>query len=118
MKQAQLEPIENPQDGEVDDFFPFLFKTIKERSLEVPAIIAQQYSKASHYFFFYNGLCTKDDIQRFLRAQPLKRLESISTAFDIEPIDLVSEKRKVEGAILSDQDKEIIIEAILSSVTT
>lgn len=114
MKEAQLEPIENPQDGEAD-IFPFYFPTIAQR--DVPMIIAQKWAQSSNFFFFYNGLTTKDRIQRFLRSQSMERLDSIAAAFDLEIIDLVSEKRKKEGVIVTPADKEIVVEAILSSVT-
>jgi len=73
MNTHQLEPIDNMQEGEVDDIFPFYFKTIEQRSKEVPGPIAQQWSRSSHFFFFLNGLCDKDSIERFLITQSPSR---------------------------------------------
>ncbi len=117
MNTHQLEPIDNMQEGEVDDIFPFYFKTIEQRSKEVPGPIAQQWSRSSHFFFFLNGLCDKDSIERFLMAQTLSRLDDIASAFDIETIDLVGEKRRREGAKVTEEDRATIVESILSSVT-
>ena len=111
---TQVEPASNIQ-GDQNDLFPFYFPKVAER--DVPMVIAQKWAQSSHYFFFYNGLTSKDSIQRFLRSQSLKTLENIAAAFDLEVIDLVSEKRKTEGVIVTVDDKETIVEAILSSVT-
>ncbi len=120
MKQIELEPLD-PQafeDGEdIDASFPFLFPTLEERRKTLPSVVAQQWSNSSHYWFFYNGLCSKQDIQDFLRSQPLSLLETIAASFDIEAIDLVSEKRKKEGVVLSKADRPILIEEILNSIT-
>lgn len=113
----QLPPEAFEGHDDVDDSFPFLFPTMEERRKSVPSIIAQKWSDSSHYWFFYNGLCGRDDIHRFLKAQPLHVLETIAASFDIEAIDLVSEKRKREGTTISKEDRMIIIEAILSSIT-
>lgn len=116
LEQLPPEAFEGPDN--TDDLFPFLFPTQKERRKNVPSVIAQRWSDSSHYWFFYNGFCDRDSIKRFLKAQPLSTLESIALGFDIEPIDLVSEKRRREGTTISKEDRMIIVEAILSSITT
>jgi len=93
----------------------FDFPSINDR--KVPRVVAQKWQHHSYWFFFHNGLCDPDAIQRFLMAQNLDTLDCIASAFDLEIIDLVSDKRKVEGVILTTQDKPTIVEAILSSVT-
>lgn len=115
LEQLPPEAFEGPDD--TDETFPFLFPKMEERRKDVPSIIAQRWSDSSHYWFFYNGFCDHDSIKRFLRAQPLSTLESIAFSFDIEPIDLVSEKRRREGTTISKEDRMIIVEAILSSIT-
>lgn len=119
MEHTELEqlPPEAFEAPDTDDTFPFFFPTLEERRKTVPSIIAQQWSTSSHYWFFHNGLCNREDIRKFLQAQALQTLDSIAASFDIEPIDLVSLKRKQEGVILSKKDRQIIIDAILSSVT-
>lgn len=99
---------------EISDF-PFDFPKASDR--KIPLSIAQQWRRHSEYFFFHNGLCDPEAIQRFLMAQNIDTLDCIASAFDLEIIDLVSEKRKTEGVILTSEDKPIIVEAILSSVT-
>lgn len=113
----QLPPEAFDGHDDTDETFPFLFPTLEERRKSLPSIIAQKWSDSSHYWFFYNGLCSQDDIRRFLKAQPLHLLESIAASFDIEPIDLVQEKRRKEGFTLSKDDRPIIIDAIMQSIT-
>ena len=113
----QLPPEAFEGRDDVDDSFPFLFPTLEERRKAMPSIIAQKWSDSSHYWFFYNGMCSRDDIGRFLRAQNLATLETIAASFDIEALDLVSEKRKREGTTLSKEDRPIIIDEILNSIT-
>lgn len=112
MKEAKVTSI---NEHSQEDIFPFLFPKAAERG--VPMMIAEKWVRSSNYFFFYNGLTSKDAIQRFLRSQSILTLESIAAAFDIEAIDIVGEKRKTEGAVVTSEDKEIIVEAIVSSVT-
>lgn len=113
----QLPPEAFEGRDDTDDTFPFLFPTLEERRKVLPSIIAQKWSDSSHYWFFYNGLCDHDSIGRFLRAQPLEVLETIAASFDIEAIDLVQEKRRKEGVILSKEDRPLIIDAIMRSIT-
>ena len=93
----------------------FDFPSVKDR--KVPMVIAHKWRDRSYWFFFYNGLCDPEAIERFLMAQNLDTLDCIASAFDLEIIDLVQEKRKTEGVILTPEDKPVIVEAILSSVT-
>jgi len=116
LEQLPPEAFEDPSG--TDEIFPFLFPKMEERLGSVPMIIAQRWKDSSHYWFFYNGLCSQYDIRKFLRAQPMDTLDSIAASFDIEPIDLVSEKRKKEGTTVTDADRDIIIDAIISSITT
>jgi len=116
LEQLPPEAFEGPDN--TDDIFQFLFPTMEERKRSVPSIIAQRCNDSSHYWFFYNGLCNLDDIRRFLKAQSLATLDSIAASFDIEVIDLVSEKRKREGTTIGKKDRDVIIDTILSSITT
>lgn len=102
----------------INDSFQFLFPTVEQRKAKLPSVIAQKYSDASHYLFFYNGLTSRGEIRRFLRAQPLETLDQFAAAYDIESLDLVSQKRRREGTSLSDKDRPLIIKAIMDSVTT
>lgn len=116
LEQLPPEAFEGPD--HTDEIFPFLFPKMEERLKSVPMIIAQRWKDSSHYWFFYNGLCSQYDIRKFLRAQPMDTLDSIAASFDIEPIDLVSEKRKKEGTTVTDADRALIIDAIMDSITT
>lgn len=101
----------------IDDSIPFLFKTLEDRRKEaLPNAAAQRWKDASYYFFFNNGLWTKDEISRFLRAQSFSTLDNIATAFDMEAVDISSQKRRKEGP--SPQEvREDVVEAIILSIT-
>lgn len=102
----------------VRDSMPFLFpkrSTRIERGL--PRKIVQQWADMSHFFFFLNGLTTKDAIRRFLMAQRIERLDEIAFAFDIIGDDLVSERERQEGLKLQEKHRGLIISEILASIT-
>lgn len=120
MNTAQLEPLspeafEGPDN--TDDIISFLFPSIEERRAVLPPAIAQQWKDASKFWFFHNGFCDRESIRRFLKAQTMVTLDSIAASFDIEALDLVNEKRKREGTAITKEDRDVIIEAIISSIT-
>ena len=120
MKHIELEylpPEAFDAPDDTDDIFPFLFPTMEKRREKVPSIIAQRWKDSSHYWFFYNGFCSKRDIHNFLKAQNIVMLDTIAASFDVESIDLISERRRKEGETISQSDRNIIIETILSSIT-
>ncbi len=97
---------------------PFAFPSYLQRQENgTPPPIILQWRESSKFFFFNNALCTRKEIQRYLQAQTLTRLDNIAAAFDLEIMDLVSHQRKKEGVILSERDKKTIITAILMSIT-
>lgn len=113
-----LEPLRGDEPSDDSDIFPFAFKTREQRQGEVSPMIAESWKKSSQFFFFFNGLCDRDSIKRFLKAQNTHTLDMIAAAFDMEMVDVVGEKRKREGVThITRADRDIVIDAILSSLT-
>ncbi len=113
-----LEPLRGDEPSDDSDIFPFAFKTREDRKGEVSPMIANSWKTSSQFFFFYNGLCDRGSIKRFLKAQNIQTLDMIAAAFDMEMIDVVGEKRKREGVTaITKEDRTIVIDAILGSIT-
>ena len=103
---------------DLKDNIPFLFPKCSTRIENgLPRKIVQQWADMSHFFFFLNGLITKEAIGRFLMAQRIGRLEDIAFAFDIMGDDLLPERERKEGAKLQEKHRGFIVSEILTSVT-
>ena len=100
------------------DHTPLLFPKSSSRIAQgLPSKVVQQWKDMTYFFFLSNGLTSKNDIRRFLKAQTMGRLDDIAFAFDIIGDDLISEKERKEGVKLQEKHRDMIIDEILNSLT-